>query len=137
MRNIFLLAFVLGLTGCVSTRPATSDPAYLFATFREPEQDGLRYAYSYDGYHWTNLPGTFLPAEVDGKIMRDPSLARGADGIYHCVWTSAWRGNTGFGCAQSHDLIHWTNQQFIPVMAHEPDVQNVWAPEIFCNDSSL
>jgi hypothetical protein len=22
-------------------------------------------------------------------------------------------------------------------MAHEPDVQNVWAPEIFCNDSSL
>lgn len=35
----------------------TNDTVYLFSTFKEPEQDGLRFAYSFDGYHWTNVPG--------------------------------------------------------------------------------
>ncbi len=113
-------------------QPTNADaPVYLFSTFKEGEQSGLLFAYSYDGYHWSNMPGLFLKAHVDGKIMRDPSITRGPDGTWHLVWTSAWKGNNGFGYAYSKDLVHWSEQKFIPVMAHEPTVCNVWAPEIF------
>jgi beta-xylosidase len=62
--------------------------------------------------------------------MRDPSIAQGPDGTFHLVWTSSWKGDLGFGYASSKDLIHWSEQQFIPVMANEPSTVNVWAPEI-------
>lgn len=106
--------------------------AYLFTSFRDADQKYLRYLYSYDGYHWTNVPGTFLAAAVGtNQQFRDPSIARGADGIYHLVWTAGWHGDQGFGCAQSADLIHWSAQHFIPVMTNEPTTVNVWAPEVF------
>ena len=71
-------------------QPTNADaPVYLFSTFKEGEQDGLRFAFSYDGYHWSNMPGLFLKAHVDGKIIRDPSITRGPDGTWHLVWTSA------------------------------------------------
>jgi hypothetical protein len=57
-----------------------TDPAYLMSTFREPEQDGLRFAYSHDGYHWTNAPGLFLKARVGGGIMREMRPDRRAEG---------------------------------------------------------
>ncbi len=116
----------------IQAQPTNSDaPVYLISTFKEGEQSGLNFAYSHDGYHWSNVPGLFLKAHVDGKIMRDPSISRGPDGTWHLVWTSAWKGNNGFGYAHSKDLVHWSEQKFIPVMAHEPTVCNVWAPEIF------
>jgi hypothetical protein len=114
----------------------TDATVYLFSTFKEPEQDGLRFAYSFDGYHWTNVPGLFLKAEVGDKIMRDPSLLRGPDGTFHLVWTSAWHGGNGFGYARSKDLVHWSDQKLIPVMAQETNVVNVWAPELFYDDGS-
>ncbi len=107
------------------------DPVFLFSTFREPEQDGLRFAYSLDGHHWSNVPGLFLQPRIGGGIMRDPSICRGPDGKWHLVWTSAWWGDRGFGYAQSQDLVHWSEPRFIPVMAHEPETVNVWAPELF------
>lgn len=113
---------------------ADTNTVYLFSTFREPEQDGLRFAYSLDGYHWTNVPGLFLKARVGGGIMRDPSICRGPDGTWHLVWTSAWRGDRGFGYAHSKDLVHWSEQRFLPVMEHEPDTVNVWAPELFYDE---
>ncbi|RME90322.1 MAG: hypothetical protein D6766_13470 [Verrucomicrobia bacterium] len=61
--------------------------------------------------------------------MRDPCLARGPDGVFHLVWTTSWRGKT-IGHASSRDLIHWSEQQDIPVMAHEPTALNCWAPEL-------
>ncbi len=107
---------------------------YLFSTFKEPEQDGLRFAYSFDGRHWTNVPGLFLKPTVGGGIMRDPSIVRGPDGAFHAVWTSAWRGDKGFGHASSKDLVHWSAQQYVPVMEHEPTTVNVWAPELFYDE---
>lgn len=129
------LAFVMVATTFLSAHAQPTNahaPVYLFSTFREGEQDGLRFAFSYDGYYWSNVPGLFLRAQVGkDKIMRDPSITRGPDGTWHLVWTSAWQGNNGFGYAQSKDLVHWSEQQFIPAMAHEPTVCNVWAPELF------
>ncbi len=129
-----LLGFVVSQKTCVAQPTNPAAPVYLFSTFKEGEQDGLRYAFSYDGYNWSNIPGVFLKPHVDGKIMRDPSITRGPDGTWHLVWTAAWKGNNGFGYSHSKDLVHWSEQQFIPVMAHEPTVCNVWAPELFYDD---
>ena len=40
---------------------------YLFSGHREPALDGLHFLYSYDGYHWDSLPGTWLTPEVGNK----------------------------------------------------------------------
>ena len=115
-----------------------TNTVYLFSTFKEPEQDGLRFAYSFDGYHWANVPGLFLKARVgNDKIMRDPSICRGPDGMWHLVWTCSWKNDLGFGYAHSKDLVHWSEQKWIPAMTNEPTACNTWAPELFYDDGSL
>lgn len=123
----------LGLSSFASQPLAAKEGSvYLFTSFRNADQKFLRFLYSDDGYHWTNVPGTFLGANVGAsKQFRDPSLLRGPDGMFHLVWTAAWHGDLGFGCASSKDLIHWSEQQLVPVMTNEPTTVNVWAPEIF------
>ncbi len=54
--------------------------------------------------------------------------------MYHLVWTTGWQGDQGFGHAHSKDLVHWSPQQFVPVMEHEPTTVNVWAPELFYDE---
>ncbi len=136
----WLLPVLLALScaSCATSRTAAGHgEAFLFTSFRDGDQKFLRFLYSYDGYHWTNVPGTFLSADVGtNKQFRDPSIVRGPDGIFHLVWTAGWHGDQGFGCASSKDLIHWSEQKFIPVMTNEPTTVNVWAPEIFYDDGS-
>jgi hypothetical protein len=112
-----------------------SNKAYLFTSFHEPADRGLRMLYSYDGRNWNDLDTVLLKPEVGNqKVMRDPSMVQGPDGAFHLVWTSSWRGDKGFGYASSKDLIHWNSERFISVMDHEPATVNVWAPEIFYDD---
>lgn len=126
------LIFILLLTGLASCQP--NKEYYLFSTFREPADKGLFLAYSEDGYHWTDLGGPYLAPEVGKqKVMRDPSVVQGPDGVFHLVWTSSWQGDPGFGYASSKDLINWSEEQFIQVMTDTSTV-NVWAPELFYDD---
>jgi len=112
-----------------------SNKAYLFTSFHEPADKGLRMLYSYDGYKWNDLDTVLLQPEVGNqKVMRDPSMVKGPDGTFHLVWTSSWKGDKGFGYASSKDLINWGKQSFIPVMEYEPTTVNVWAPELFYDD---
>ena len=105
---------------------------YISTSFHEPATEGLRYIYSQDGIHWDSIPGTWLTPEVGKQqVLRDPSITQTPDGIFHLVWTSSWKGDLGFGYSSSKDLIHWSKQQFIPVMKNEPTTVNVWAPDIF------
>lgn len=114
-----------------------SSKAYLFTSFHEPADAGLRMLYSYDGKHWTDLDTVLLQPKVGNqKVMRDPSMVKGPDGTFHLVWTSSWRGDLGFGYASSKDLLNWSEQQFIPVMKNEPTTVNVWAPELFYDDEA-
>jgi hypothetical protein len=48
-------------------------------------------------------------------------------------WTVSWK-ERNIGYASSADLIHWSDQKDIPVMANEPLAQNAWAPEIIYDD---
>ncbi len=107
---------------------------YVSTSFHEPATDGLRFIYSYDGWHWDSIPGTWLRPKVGKqKVMRDPSMIRTPDGTFHLVWTSSWRGDRGFGYASSRDLKNWSEQRFIEVMTDTTTV-NVWAPELFWDD---
>jgi len=112
-----------------------SNKVYLFTSFHEPADKGLRMLYSYDGYKWDDLDTVLLQPKVGNqKVMRDPSIVQGPDGTFHLVWTSSWRGDKGFGYAWSKDLIRWSEQRMIPVMENEPATVNVWAPELFYDD---
>ena len=107
---------------------------YVSTSFHEPATDGLRFIYSYDGWHWDSIPGTWLKPEVGKqRVMRDPSIIRTPDGTFHLVWTSSWRGDRGFGYASSKDLKHWSPQRFIEVMTDTTTI-NVWAPELFWDE---
>jgi len=133
MKNKILLLVVLfgTLLSC-----AKEKEVYMFSTFREPADKGLFLAYSEDGYHWNDLGGPWLKPEVGAqKVMRDPSVVQGPDGTFHMVWTSSWRGDLGFGYANSKDLIHWSEEQLLPVMTDTATV-NVWAPELFYDDDN-
>lgn len=115
-----------------------SPDTYLFAYFKGNGEDGLHLAYSNDGYKWETLKKdtSFLTPEVGkDKLMRDPCVIKGGDGLYHMVWTVSWT-DKGIGYASSKDMIHWSKQEFIPVMAHEEKARNTWAPEITYDEKS-
>jgi hypothetical protein len=129
---------LVALAVCASM-PSTSadgnDSIYLFTSFRNNGEDGLQFLYSEDGFAWKRIPGNFLKPRVGlSQLMRDPSLAHSPDGTFHLVWTTGWRKDQGFGYAESKDLVNWSDQRFIPVMAHEPTTVNVWAPELFYDE---
>ncbi|WP_207425452.1 glycoside hydrolase family 43 protein [Pedobacter sp. SYSU D00535] len=124
-RLIGLLTLIIILGSC-------SKEVYIFSSFHEPADQGLRFLYSHDGYKWNDLDKVFLKPEIgQQKVMRDPSIVKGPDGTFHLVWTSSWKGDKGFGYASSKDLVNWSEQKFIPVMEHESTTVNVWAPELF------
>ncbi|TDX01383.1 glycoside hydrolase family 43 protein [Dinghuibacter silviterrae] len=132
VRPFFGLLALCLLGACRESRSV-----YLFTSFREPATAGLYFLYSRDGYHWKDLGGPWLPPDVGPrKLMRDPSIVQGPDGVFHLVWTTNWSGDKGFGYAFSTDLIHWSPQQFIPVMEDEPSTVNVWAPDLFYDKDS-
>jgi hypothetical protein len=140
IKKIPLLMSLLAVlfTSCQSGhRKAEEKEVYLFTSFREPADEGLRFLYSRDGYHWDSIPDIFLkPAVGRQKVMRDPSIINSPDGTFHLVWTCSWNSDPGFGYASSEDLIHWSEQKHIPVMAHDTSVVNVWAPELFYEDET-
>ena len=111
---------------------------YLFSYFKNNGQDGLHLAYSKDGLKWKalNHNKSFLKPKVgQDKLMRDPCIIKGGDGKFHMVWTVSWN-EKGIGYANSDDLINWSVQKFIPVMEHESDARNCWAPELFYDEDS-
>lgn len=116
----------------VSFAKTQDNEVYMFSYFKHNGEDGLHLAYSKDGYRFTalNNDSSFLaPRAGKDKLMRDPCIIRGADGLFHMVWTVSW-GDKGIGYASSPDLLHWSEQRYLPVMQHEPGALNCWAPEI-------
>lgn len=143
------------MLACAPTPPprresARPEPqAYLFSYFRRNGEDGVHLAYSRDGVTWLPLNGgkpVITPAvtgsgrgwqewNTTAALMRDPSILRGPDGVFHLVWTVAWTDH-GIGVAHSRDLIHWSEQTRVPVMAHEPTALNTWAPDLFYDEAT-
>jgi hypothetical protein len=131
-RIIKIIVAVVVFLCCQAKNFAQNNPVYLFSYFNNNGKDGLHLAYSNDGYKWAALnhdSAILKPTVARDKLMRDPCIIKGADGLFHMVWTVSWN-DKGIGYASSKDLINWSEQQFIPVMAHEDSARNCWAPEI-------
>jgi hypothetical protein len=131
MKELFLALSLL--FAFLSGRAQSADSVYLFSYFINNGEDGLHLAWSEDGLSWEALNNnqSFLKPEVGkGKLMRDPCLIQTPDGIFHMVWTLSW-GEKGIGYARSADLMHWSEQEYLPVMEHETNALNCWAPEIY------
>ena len=128
-----LTLLVAGLSAARAGAQAPVKPlrhgAWLFAYFQEPGTQGIYLALSRDGLHYAPLNDgqPWLTPSQPGEIMRDPFLTRDPSGGFQLVWTWNWRGNS-FGHASSPDLLHWSAQQQIPIMAGTPATHNVWAP---------
>jgi hypothetical protein len=123
-----------GSTALAAAAHGSTDDAFLLSYFTDQDEGraGLKLARSDDGYAFTPLGGGrgFLTPEVGGdKLMRDPHLSQGPDGLWHLVWTSDWFGPV-IGHATSQDLVRWSAQQTIPAMTAFPGVRNSWAPEM-------
>jgi hypothetical protein len=128
---LFLAVLPCPAYGETAQQDKKGEEIYLFTSFRGNGEDGLHMAYSRDGLQWTALKDDkpFLKPIVGGKLMRDPCIIQGPDGLFHMVWTTSWI-DQGIGIAHSEDLINWSEQKFAPVMKHEPKARNCWAPEI-------
>ena len=107
LRNTLAAIGILFLVSCGGSRDY-----YMFTSFHEPADEGLRYLYSEDGMHWDSIPGVWLKPELgQHQLMRDPSMVRTPDGTFHLVWTTSWKGDLGFGyVASSLGLIHKQRQ---------------------------
>ena len=134
MKNSVVLLLTLVLLGCNQQEA----DVYLFSFFKGNGEDGLRLAASRDGFSWEALNNnqSFLKPQVGkDKLMRDPCIIKGGDGKFHMVWTVSWN-EKGIGYANSTDLIHWSEQKYLPVMEHETEARNCWAPELFYDTDS-
>jgi sucrose-6-phosphate hydrolase SacC (GH32 family) len=126
-----LMVFLMVVYSCGSR----NEKVYLFSYFIGNGEDGLHMAYSADGLQWEAVndgASLLTPMVGENKLMRDPCITTGPDGTFHMVWTTSWTGKT-IGYASSKDLVSWSEQKAIPVMAHEDSVRNCWAPEINYN----
>jgi beta-galactosidase len=126
MRYLFVILVFLSLQSSALAQ------VYLFSYFTDNGQDGLHLAYSKDGLTWEKLNGgksLLAPTVGQDKLMRDPFILQGKDGLFHMVYTCSWKERQ-IGYTSSRDLINWSEQKAIPVMAHEPTAKNCWAPEM-------
>ena len=133
----FSLIFILSIIALYGNAQVDDD-VYMFSYFINNGEDGLHLAYSTDGLKWHALKDntSFLTPKVgEDKLMRDPCIISGLDGKFHMVWTVSWK-EKGISYASSTDLIHWSEQNYIPVMEHEPKARNCWAPEVFYDKDS-
>ena len=131
-KSNLLLTFLLSLTVCYSQE--RTDSVYIYCYFKGNGEDGLHLAYSKDGLPYTALNNdkSYLqPVIAKDRLMRDPCIIRGAGNLFHMVWTVSWN-DPGIGYASSADLIHWSEQIYIPVMEtkEKDSVLNTLAPEI-------
>ncbi|RYG25387.1 glycosyl hydrolase family 43 [bacterium] len=102
---------------------------YVFTSFRG-NGDGLHLATSRDAQHWQDTSPVFLRPEVGSRLLRDPHILRGPDGRYRMVWTTGWN-DKGIGYATSRDLVHWSEQRYLPLMENVAGTRTCWAPETF------
>lgn len=135
MRKIILQLVVLA--SMLPSFVVAQSNHYLFSYFIGRGEDGLHLAYSTDGVNWEALNDgkSYLAPELGDKLMRDPCIIKGGDGLYHMVWTTGWKDQI-IGYSSSKDLISWSDQKAIPVMKHEPEAMNSWAPEVFYDEAN-
>ncbi|MBV9867726.1 MAG: glycoside hydrolase family 43 protein [Abitibacteriaceae bacterium] len=104
---------------------------YVMSYFRTAAE-ALHLAISDDGLQWQalNQNQPVLTGTVGTKTLRDPFVFQAQDGQFHLFATNGWKADS-IVHATSPNLINWSEQELLPVMAGVPNVRNCWAPECF------
>lgn len=118
-------------------RSDVDEPSVLFAYFTGGGEDGMKFALG-DGTHFEAMWNgqSVMRSRLGAGLVRDPSIVRGPDGVWHAVWTTGWWA-FGFGVAHSTDLINWGDRDWTPVMETVEGTVNSWAPEIHWDPERL
>ena len=103
---------------------------WLFAGYRN---DGIYFAISKDGYHWKliNDGRPMLKQSQHDELMRDPFVQRAPDGNFRMIWTWSMSMPAVIGYSTSSNLVFWSEQRQLPVIATIPTAQNAWAPAMY------
>lgn len=100
------------LLGAVKGILNLPDSVYIFPYTRSGGWCHL--AWSSDGKYWNDLGNKFRFFRSDfgnRKIMINPRLIKGADGVWHGIWQLSTTGKA-YGYTCSFDLIRWTPQVY-------------------------
>lgn len=100
------------LLGAVKGILNLPDSVYIFPYTRSGGWCHL--AWSSDGKYWNDLGSKFRFFRSDfgnRKIMINPRLIKGADGVWHGIWQLSTTGKA-YGYTCSLDLIRWTPQVY-------------------------
>lgn len=96
------------------------------------EDEALHLALSTDGRVFVpcNDARPVLRGTVGTGRLRDPFIGLGPGGVFHLLATDGWT-SPNIVHATSRDLLEWSPQRLIPVMAGVVGAHNAWAPEFF------
>jgi hypothetical protein len=101
------------------------------------ESEALHLALSDDGavFRSVNNGRPVLWGQRGTRTLRDPYVGVGPGGLYHLLATDGWT-STSIVHATSVDLLDWSDQELVPVMAEVEGAHNAWAPEFFFDAST-
>ena len=104
---------------------------YVVSYFTDADE-ALHLALSHDGESFTAVDDgrPVLRGTVGTGRLRDPFIGVGPDGLFHLLATDGWT-SPSIVHATSADLIDWSEQRLVPVMAQVAGALNAWAPEFF------
>lgn len=104
---------------------------YVVSYFTDADE-ALHLAYSLDGERFATVNDgrPVLRGTVGTGRLRDPFIGTGPDGLFHLLATDGWTSPC-IVHATSADLLTWSDQELIPVMAEVEGAHNAWAPEFF------
>ncbi|MEU6256843.1 glycoside hydrolase family 43 protein [Streptomyces sp. NPDC047043] len=104
---------------------------YVVSYFTNADE-ALHLAYSHDGHDFVSVNGgrPVLRGTVGTGRLRDPFIGVGPDGLFHLLATDGWT-SPHIVHATSADLLNWSEQELLPVMADVDGAHNAWAPEFF------
>jgi hypothetical protein len=104
----------------------------LVLSYFRTSSEMLHLAISDDGLVWVALNGNkpLLAPEVGSRAMREPSIIQADDGTFHLFCADGWRSSS-IVHATSRDLLHWSQQELLPVMAGIPGAMTAYAPACF------
>lgn len=147
-RGLCLFAlFMVALCFCGNVRAKDNMKGYLFTYFtgNSVEEESIRFALSYDGYHYVAL-NDGRPVLLSGEIsstggVRDPHILRCEDGkTFYMVATDmvsakGWDSNRAIVLMKSKDLINWTSQVVNIQQKYkgQENLKRVWAPQTIYN----
>ncbi len=142
--SVMLIAALMAPAVPAHAEPAAAqgdgeNTAYLFAYFRDNNQENLCYGVSRDGYRFRTLnrgAATF-ESTLGTRHLRDPFLFRGEDGYFYIVVTDmdsskGWTSQSTVAIYKTKDLIHIDDSVLIDYKNFEgfEDCNRAWAPQV-------